>query len=85
MSSSPALPKRSRASSSSGRRQTESRRARASRADLREAGLGAAVERAFRIAKAGDTVLFSPMCSSFDMFENYKARGNAFKQAVEAL
>ncbi len=50
-----------------------------------ETGLGAAVERAFRIAKAGDTVLFSPMCSSFDMFENYKARGNAFKQAVEAL
>ena len=43
------------------------------------------MERAFRIAKAGDTVLFSPMCSSFDMFENYKARGNAFKQTVEAL
>jgi UDP-N-acetylmuramoylalanine-D-glutamate ligase len=25
------------------------------------------------------------MCSSFDMFENYKARGDAFKQIVEAL
>jgi len=30
-------------------------------------------------------VLFSPMCSSFDMFENYKARGDAFKQIVEAM
>jgi len=30
-------------------------------------------------------VLFSPMCSSFDMFENYKMRGNAFRHIVEAL
>jgi UDP-N-acetylmuramoylalanine--D-glutamate ligase len=50
-----------------------------------EASLEAAVERAFSLAKAGDTVLFSPMCSSFDMFENYKVRGNAFKRMVEAL
>ena len=50
-----------------------------------EEGLGEAVERAFQVASQGDTVLFSPMCSSFDMFENYKARGNAFKQIVEAL
>jgi UDP-N-acetylmuramoylalanine--D-glutamate ligase len=50
-----------------------------------EASLEAAVERAFRLAKTGDTVLFSPMCSSFDMFENYKVRGNAFKRIVEAL
>lgn len=50
-----------------------------------EESLEAAVERAFRLAREGDTVLFSPMCSSFDMFENYKARGNAFKQMVEAL
>jgi UDP-N-acetylmuramoylalanine--D-glutamate ligase len=44
-----------------------------------------AVVRAQRIAAEGDTVLFSPMCSSFDMFESYKARGNAFKQITEAL
>lgn len=50
-----------------------------------ETSLQAAVERAFGLAKAGDTVLFSPMCSSFDMFESYKARGNAFKRMVEAL
>ena len=50
-----------------------------------ETSLDAAINRAFRIARQGDTVLFSPMCSSFDMFENYKARGNAFKQIVEAL
>jgi UDP-N-acetylmuramoylalanine--D-glutamate ligase len=50
-----------------------------------EGSLEDAVERAFRIAQKGDTVLFSPMCSSFDMFENYKVRGNMFKRAVEAL
>ncbi|OPY64997.1 MAG: UDP-N-acetylmuramoylalanine--D-glutamate ligase [Syntrophorhabdaceae bacterium PtaU1.Bin034] len=50
-----------------------------------EGSLEDAVERAFRIAQKGDTVLFSPMCSSFDMFENYKTRGNVFKRAVEAL
>ena len=50
-----------------------------------EASLDAAVGRAFHVAREGDSVLFSPMCSSFDMFENYKARGDAFKQIVEAL
>ena len=48
------------------------------------AGLEEAVGRAFREASRGDTVLFSPMCSSFDMFESYKARGDAFKRIVEA-
>jgi UDP-N-acetylmuramoylalanine--D-glutamate ligase len=50
-----------------------------------ETTLEAAVKRAFSLAKPGDTVLFSPMCSSFDMFENYKVRGDVFKRAVEAL
>ncbi len=50
-----------------------------------EATLEDAVVRAQWIAREGDTVLFSPMCSSFDMFESYKARGNAFKQITEAL
>jgi UDP-N-acetylmuramoylalanine--D-glutamate ligase len=50
-----------------------------------ERDLGQAVSLAFRLGAKGDTVLFSPMCSSFDMFENYKVRGNAFKQIVEGL
>lgn len=50
-----------------------------------EATLEDAVVRSQRIAGEGDTVLFSPMCSSFDMFESYKARGNAFKKITEAL
>jgi UDP-N-acetylmuramoylalanine--D-glutamate ligase len=50
-----------------------------------EDGLQHAAERALRIAEKGDIVLFSPMCSSFDMFENYKVRGNTFKRIVEAL
>jgi len=50
-----------------------------------EKDLEGAVERAQSVAKKGDTVLFSPMCSSFDMFENYKTRGNAFRHIVEAL
>jgi UDP-N-acetylmuramoylalanine--D-glutamate ligase len=50
-----------------------------------EDGLQQAAERALAMSATGDTVLFSPMCSSFDMFESYKARGNAFKQIVERL
>jgi len=50
-----------------------------------EASLDAAISRAFRMARRGDSVLFSPMCSSFDMFESYKARGAAFRKIAEAL
>jgi UDP-N-acetylmuramoylalanine--D-glutamate ligase len=42
------------------------------------------VERARRAAVPGDAVLLSPACSSFDMFENYEARGATFKQLVRA-
>lgn len=48
--------------------------------DLKEA-----VYVAYKEAKRGDTVLFSPMCSSFDMFRDYKERGNIFKKIVESL
>jgi len=41
-----------------------------------------AVHKAYLKAKAGDSVLFSPMCSSFDMFSDYEERGNYFKKAV---
>jgi UDP-N-acetylmuramoylalanine--D-glutamate ligase len=37
------------------------------------------------IAKPGDVVLLSPACASFDLFKNYKERGDLFKQEVRAL
>lgn len=44
-----------------------------------------AVEKARMVAQPGDTVLFSPGTSSYDMFRNYGERGNRFKEAVNAL
>jgi len=44
-----------------------------------------AVAHAYKLGKKGDTVLLSPACASFDMFENYEDRGTQFKQAVRAL
>jgi len=44
-----------------------------------------AVRAAFDQAEPCDTVLLSPGCASFDMFENYEARGRAFKDAVAGL
>ena len=44
-----------------------------------------AVSQAAVYAEPDDTVLLAPACASFDQFENYAARGDAFRQAVEAL
>jgi UDP-N-acetylmuramoylalanine--D-glutamate ligase len=43
------------------------------------------VKNAREEAKRGDIVIFSPACASFDMFKNYKDRGNKFKEAVMGL
>jgi UDP-N-acetylmuramoylalanine--D-glutamate ligase len=47
--------------------------------------LDEAVTTAFKIASPGDTVLFSPACSSFDMFRNFEERGEVFKNLVNRL
>lgn len=44
-----------------------------------------AVAQATHLAKSGDIVLLSPACASFDMFKNYKHRGETFAQIVESL
>ena len=47
--------------------------------------LAEAVRAASEAARKGDVVVFSPACSSFDMFRNYEERGEAFRKAVEGL
>ena len=44
-----------------------------------------AVRMAYEKSAPGDYVLFSPMCSSFDMFSDYEERGRVFKNAVRDL
>ena len=44
-----------------------------------------AVRTAQHMAEKGDTVLLSPACASFDLFEDYEDRGRQFKQAVQNL
>jgi len=47
--------------------------------------MDSAVITAARLAQSGDVVLLSPACASLDMFEDYRARGEAFRSAVEKL
>lgn len=49
------------------------------------ASMSEAVKKAYSLGKRGDTVLLSPACASFDLFENYEDRGRQFKQAVREL
>lgn len=44
-----------------------------------------AVKKAFELSRHGDIILFSPACASFDMFRDYKERGERFKELVLSL
>ena len=48
-------------------------------------GMEEAVSAAYKLAQKGDTVLLSPCCASFDLFNSYEDRGDQFKKYVRAL
>jgi len=50
---------------------------------LRAVSMEEAVALAGEAARPGDAVLLSPACASFDMFRNYKHRGDVFRLAVQ--
>ena len=52
---------------------------------IETAGAEEAVKVAYKLSQPGDTVLLSPACASFDLFENYEDRGRQFKNAVRSL
>ena len=44
-----------------------------------------AVYKATKFAEAGDIIILSPACSSFDMYKNMAERGNDFKRIVNSM
>jgi UDP-N-acetylmuramoylalanine--D-glutamate ligase len=52
---------------------------------IETASMSEAVLAAQHFSNAGDTVLLSPACASFDLFENYEDRGRQFKDYVRQL
>jgi len=44
-----------------------------------------AVRQAKNAARPGEVVMLSPACASFDQFRDYEARGDAFREIVQAL
>lgn len=52
---------------------------------VRARTMAEAIHQAACLARPGDWVLLSPMCTSFDMFRDFEERGEAFSQAVKAL
>jgi UDP-N-acetylmuramoylalanine--D-glutamate ligase len=57
----------------------------AKRAYERVYTIAGAVEAAAREAQAGDVVLLSPACASYDQYESFEQRGDDFRRLVEAL
>jgi len=51
---------------------------------VRATTLADAVERARQLVRPGDAVLFSPGCSSFDMFKGFEDRGDQFRALIQA-
>ena len=51
----------------------------------RAGDMGGAVSAAARLAQRGDIVLLAPAAASFDMYDDYAARGEAFRAAARAI
>ena len=47
--------------------------------------MNSAVAAAANLARKGDIVLLSPACASYDMFSDYRARGDSFIQSVNKM